>query len=81
MERIPKKVVFLHIIKIIKDNSSIEKPLNYTNIAKGLEKLGIKYDRKTVSRDIDMLSKTRIIAIEKVRGGCYYNKEKDTFFL
>lgn len=80
MKKLPKKIVFLYIIKILKEGSSKEKPLNYSNIAKGLNNLGIRYDRKTVSRDIDMLCNTNIIAIEKIRGGCYYNSEKDTFF-
>ena len=80
MNKIPKKIVFLYIIKLLKEGSSKENPFNYSNIAKALNNFGIKYDRKTVSRDIDMLSRTGIVAIEKVRGGCYYNIEEDTFF-
>ena len=62
MNKIPKKIAFLYIIKLLKEGSSKENPFNYSNIAKALNNFGIKYDRKTVSRDIDMLSRTGIYA-------------------
>lgn len=79
-KKLPKKIVFLYIIKLLYSGSSKEKPMKYVNIARALNNLGINYDRKTVSRDVNALINSNVVSIEKVRGGCYYDKEKDTFF-
>lgn len=81
MKNVPKKIAFLYIIKMLKEGSSRTNPLNYTRIANALNSMGIDYDRKTVSRDIKMLSETNLIAIKRIRGGgCYYDKDADAFF-
>ncbi len=70
------KQTILYVLKILKEGSNRNHPIAQTVIARTLNLIGIKCDRKTVARDIDCL-----IAfgydIVKVKGvGCYLNNRE-----
>lgn len=52
---IAKKTIILYILKMLQEGSSVDKPLHYSAMARTLEFVGVKCDRKTVSRNVDYL--------------------------
>lgn len=71
MEKINKKITILYVLKILKDGSDKEHPISQSVITKTINLLGIKCDRKTISRDIDCLIKFGYDIKKNIGGGCY----------
>ena len=72
-----KKFTILFVLKSLENNSSKEKPLSQSLMARSLELLGVKCDRKTIARDIKVLKEFGY-NIQKVEGrGFYLVKEKE----
>lgn len=67
----PKKLAFLRIYQILRDNSDEDHPLTQEDIVKKLDKdYGIQVDRKTVGRNLSLL-KEADFDIKSNRGGSY----------
>ena len=73
MNKTNKKITILYVLKILKDGSDKEHPISQSVITKTINLLGIKCDRKTISRDIDCLIKFGYDIRKKAGGGCYLN--------
>ena len=65
------KITILYVLKILKDGSDKEHPISQSVITKTINLLGIKCDRKTISRDIDCLIKFGYDIKKNIGGGCY----------
>lgn len=52
---IAKKTIILYVLKMLKEGSSLERPLTNSTIAKVINSLGLSCDRKTVGRNIGYL--------------------------
>lgn len=68
-----KKVTILYVLKILKDGTNKDNPISQLVITKTLNLMGIKCDRKTVSRDIDCLISFGYDIVKINGGGCYFN--------
>lgn len=66
-----KKITLLYVLKILKEGSDKEHPISQTVITRTINLLGIKCDRKTISRDIDCLIKFGYNIKKNIGGGCY----------
>lgn len=71
-----KKLLILQILEILKANSCKEKPITQTEIGKILEREGTPCDRKTISRNIDYLTKFGYNIIKIPGGGCYFDEKE-----
>ncbi len=72
-----KKSTILYVLKILKECSNEEHPISQIVMAKTLQKMGIKCDRKTIARDIDCLIECGYKVVKKDNKGCYL--ENDSF--
>jgi len=66
-----KKITILYVLKILKEGSDKDHPVSQSVITKTINLLGIKCDRKTISRDIDCLIKFGYDIKKNIGGGCY----------
>ena len=83
MEKIAKKTIIVHILKILYCYSSYDYPVTQIFIATYLNDIDIPCDRKTVGRNIQYLISMGL-PIFRSRGpkrGYYYDIEHDKFFL
>ena len=83
MDKIAKKTIIVHILKILYCYSSSDYPVTQTNIANYLNESDIPCDRKTVGRNIKYLIEMGL-PIDKCKGskrGYYYDIENDKFFI
>lgn len=69
-----KKVIVLHVLKILQEESSKETPITQIQIANKLSAMGIHCDRKTVGRNIECLIHFGYHIIKLTAGGCYLEK-------
>lgn len=70
-------MLILQILKILKSQSSEDKPITQTKIKELLEQDGLSCDRKTISRNINYLVEFGCNIVKIPGGGCYY--DDDTF--
>ncbi len=68
-----KKLTILYVLKILKEGSNKEHPISQSIIAKTINLLGVKCERKTISRDIDALIAFGYDIVKLSGGGCYLN--------
>ena len=83
MNKIAKKTIIVHILKILYCYSSSDYPVTQTFIADYLNDIDIPCDRKTVGRNIKYLIDIGL-PIFKSQGskrGYYYDVENDNFFI
>jgi hypothetical protein len=66
-----KKITLLYVLKILKEGSDKEHPISQSVITRTINLLGIKCERKTISRDIDCLIKFGYNIKKNIGGGCY----------
>lgn len=78
MEKINKKITILYVLKILKDGSDKEHPISQSLITKTINLIGIKCDRKMISRDIDCLIKFGYDIKKNKGGGCYLDNPEFT---
>ena len=82
MNKIAKKTIIVHILKILYCYSSSDYPVTQTHIADYLNEIDIPCDRKTVGRNIKYLIKMGlpIIKSQGTKRGYYYDVKNDKFF-
>ena len=68
-----KKLTILYVLKILKDGSNKDHPISQSVVTKTINLMGIKCDRKTISRDIDCLIDYGYDIVKIKGGGCYFN--------
>ena len=73
MDKVNKKITILYVLKILKEGSDKDHPVSQSVITKTINLLGIKCDRKTISRDIDCLINFGYDIKKNIGGGCYLN--------
>lgn len=82
MDKIAKKTIIVHILRILYCFTSFEYPVTQTHIANYLKDIDIPCDRKTVGRNIKYLIDMGlpIMLSNGVKRGYYYDIENDNFF-
>lgn len=73
-----KKLTILYVLKILKDGSNKDNPISQSVITRAINLIGIKCDRKTISRDIDCLIEYGYDIVKLSGGGCYLNNVEFT---
>ena len=83
MEKIAKKTIIVHILRILYCYTSVEYPATQTFIANYLNEIDIPCDRKTVGRNIKYLIDMGlpILKSQNSKRGYYYEIENDKFFI
>lgn len=83
MDKIAKKTIIVHILKILYCYSSSDYPVTQTFIADYLNDIDIPCDRKTVGRNIKYLIDMGlpIIKSKGAKRGYYYDIDNDKFFI
>lgn len=71
-----KKITILFVLKALENQSSKERPLSQTLMAKTIQLCGIKCDRKTIARDIKVLQQFGY-NIQKVEGKGFYLEKQN----
>lgn len=83
MDKIAKKVIIIHILRVLYCFTSADFPATQTYIANYLNDIDIPCDRKTVGRNIKYLIDMGL-PIVKSKGpkrGHFYDIENDNFFI
>ena len=83
MNKIAKKTIIIHILRILYCYTSVEYPATQTHIASYLNDIDIPCDRKTVGRNIKYLIDMGlpIIKSQSSKRGYYYDIDNDKFFI
>ena len=83
MDKIAKKTIIVHILRVLYCYTSIYYPATQTHIANYLNDIDIPCDRKTVGRNIKYLIDMGlpIIKSKGFKRGYYYDIENDKFFI
>ena len=83
MNKIAKKIIIVHILRVLYCFTSIDFPVTQTYIANYLNDIDIFCDRKTVGRNIKYLIDMGlpIIKSQGSKRGYYYDIESDKFFI
>lgn len=61
---IAKKTFILYILKMLKQGSSSDRPISFTNMTKVLNSMGISCTRKTVGRNVDYLMINKVLGTD-----------------
>ena len=83
MDKIAKKTIIVHILRILYCFTSFEFPVTQTYIANYLNDIEIPCDRKTVGRNIKYLMDMGLPIMQSngVKRGYYYDTKSDKFFI
>lgn len=83
MDKIAKKTIIVHILRVLYCYTSFKYPATQTNIANYLNDIDIPCDRKTVGRNIKYLIDMGLPIVEKrgLKRGYYYDIKNDKFFI
>ena len=83
MNKIAKKTIIVHVLRVLYRYTSNEYPATQTHIANYLNDIDIPCDRKTVGRNIKYLIDMGLPIIEKkgLKRGYYYDLKNDNFFI
>ncbi len=83
MKDTAKKIVIVHILRVLYCYTSYEYPVTQTHIANFLNDSDIPCDRKTVGRNINYLIEAGLPIYKKNGKPCgyYYDASKDIFFV
>ena len=83
MDKIAKKTIIVHILRVLYCYTSVENPATQTHIANYLNDIDIPCDRKTVGRNIKYLIDMGLPIIKSngIKRGYYYDIENDKFFI
>lgn len=71
-----KKLTILYVLKLLKDGTNKDHPISQSVITKTINLMGIKCDRKTISRDIDCLIEYGYDIVKIKGGGCFFNNSE-----
>lgn len=72
-----KRLIILYILDLLERGTSITKPFSVTRITLALNKLGVKCERRTVSRNINYLIAYGKPIVKLKNGKIYYDKTKE----
>ena len=83
MDKIAKKTIIVHILRILYCYTSFNYPATQKYIADYLNEIDIPCDRKTVGRNIKYLIEMGlpIAKSQTAKRGYYYDFKKDKFFI
>lgn len=83
MDKIAKKTIIVHVLRILYCYTSADYPATQTHIADYLNDIDIPCDRKTVGRNINYLIDMGLPIIKStgLKRGYYYDIENDKFFI
>lgn len=83
MDKIAKKTIIVHILKVLYCFTTVDYPATQTQIADYLNDIDIPCDRKTVGRNIKYLVDMGLPIFERrgLKRGYYYDTENDNFFI
>ena len=83
MDKIAKKTIIVHILRVLYCYTSVEYPATQTHIANYLNEIDISCDRKTVGRNIKYLIDMGLPIIKSngIKRGYYYDILNDKFFI
>lgn len=78
-----KKIIIVHILRVLYNYTSFDYPATQTSIAKYLNDINIPCTRKTVGRNLKYLIDSGLPIKRKhcKNGGYYYDFENDIFFI
>lgn len=78
-----KKIIIIHILRILYNYTSFHYPATQTTIVKYLNDIDIPCSRKTVGRNIKYLIESGLPIKRRQckNGGYYYDSENDRFFV
>lgn len=82
-KNIAKKTIILYIFKMLYNGSSWYKPITSLQMTHVLNEMGVECTQRTVARNIQYLIDFGLPIFKKKgkRGGYFYHKEKDNFFI
>ena len=72
---IASKTIILYVLELVKKGSGKNYPISYTSIANVLNSIGVKCERRTVSRNVQYLIDFGEPIIKVEGRGCYYNHD------
>ena len=72
-----KRLIILYILDLLEQGTSITRPFSVTRITLALNKLGVKCERRTVSRNINYLIAYGKPIVKLKNGKIYYDKTKE----
>ena len=72
-----KRLIILYVLDLLENGTSITRPFSITRITNALNKLGIKCERRTVSRNINSLIAYGKPVVKLKNGKIYYDKTKE----
>lgn len=83
MDKIAKKMIIVHILRVLYCFTSAEFPATQTHIANYLNDMDIPCDRKTIGRNIKYLIDMGlpIVRSRASKRGYYYDIKNDKFFI
>ena len=79
MERKSKKMTILYVLKMLQEGTNKFHPITQSLITKVINNLGIKCDRRTVAKDVDLLIEHGYKIVKIKGGGCYMNDDNIQF--
>ncbi len=74
---IAKKTIILYVLFMLEEASSNEIPISILSMTKVINSLGVKCDRKTVSRNVGYLIDFGYPIVKTKGGGCYLDGKLD----
>ena len=77
-EIIHKKLRVVKLLEILQQDTDADNPLGTNNLLQRLEKLGLKSDRRTIARDIDLLNAQgyEVMQVKVGRQNAYYIEDR-----
>lgn len=82
MQSSMKKIMIIHILRILYNYTSVDYPVTQTDLVNYLSEIDIPCTRKTVGRNLKYLIDSGVPIRRKYckNGGYYYDIENDKFF-
>ena len=74
-----KKMTILYVLKMLQEGTNKFHPITQSLITKVINNLGIKCDRRTVAKDVDLLIEHGYKIVKIKGGGCYMDDESIQF--
>lgn len=75
-----KRLIILYILDLLEQGSSESMPFSITRIAAALNKIGVKCERRTVSRNVNYLIAYGKPIVKLKNGKVYYDKHKEKMY-
>ena len=72
-----KRLIILYILDLLEQGTSKSTPFSITRITAALNKIGVKCERRTVSRNVNYLIAYGKPIVKLKNGKVYYDKNKE----